>query len=164
MNFDELLELFSQRQPLAPLFPQTVWRSDLCHTIAHTELNDTTRAGLLLWNDDLEQSHTLSQGISSPTGSLWHAVMHRREGDASNSVYWWRKTGAHPAFEVLYQRAVDLLQNETNADAQTFLSALQRAKTWLPEEFVRACQSNADWCERMQHLEFKTFVEYSHTH
>ncbi len=54
-------------------------------------------AGLWLYVDQLDRSHTLSQSIATPTGSFWHAIMHRREGDFSNSHYWYRKVGRHPA-------------------------------------------------------------------
>ena len=54
-------------------------------------------AGLWLYVDDLDASHAVSQDLTSPTGSYWHAVMHRREGDFSNALYWYRKAGVHPA-------------------------------------------------------------------
>ena len=54
-------------------------------------------AGLWLYIDQLDRSHTISQQIESPTGSFWHAIMHRREGDFSNSKYWYRRIGKHPA-------------------------------------------------------------------
>lgn len=54
-------------------------------------------AGLWLYVDALDRSHQASQQIETPTGSFWHAVMHRREGDFSNSHYWYRRTGKHPA-------------------------------------------------------------------
>ncbi|HEX8550599.1 MAG TPA: hypothetical protein VF681_03480 [Abditibacteriaceae bacterium] len=160
MNFEEIFAQLESRQPLAPLFPRAVWQPALSPTILQLPIDDATRAGLLLWNDDMEASHILSQSIESATGSLWHAVMHRREGDASNSNYWWRKTGAHPAFELLYPRAVELLREETAPDAQQLLKALESARTWQPELFVRACQSENDWCERLQHLEFATFLSW----
>lgn len=56
-------------------------------------------AGLWLYADELDKSHDISQGIPSTTGSFWHGIMHRREGDFSNSHYWFRKVGDHPAFE-----------------------------------------------------------------
>lgn len=56
------------------------------------------QAGIWLYVDDLHRSHTLSQGIAGPTGAAWHAIMHRREGDFSNSKYWWRQAMNHPAF------------------------------------------------------------------
>ena len=54
-------------------------------------------AGLWLYVDELDRSHRISQGIESPTGSYWHGIMHRREGDFSNSHYWFRRVGKHPA-------------------------------------------------------------------
>ena len=54
-------------------------------------------AGLWLYVDDLERSHGVSQQMHRPSGSFWHAIMHRREGDFGNSHYWYRKIGHHPA-------------------------------------------------------------------
>jgi hypothetical protein len=56
----------------------------------------TLEAGLWLYVDDLERSHAVSQKLTRPSGSFWHAIMHRREGDFSNSHYWYRKAGQHP--------------------------------------------------------------------
>ncbi len=53
-------------------------------------------AGLWLYVDDLEQSHRISQQVHRPSGSFWHAIMHRREGDFGNSHYWYKKIGHHP--------------------------------------------------------------------
>jgi hypothetical protein len=54
-------------------------------------------AGLWLWHDGLEESHALSQKLNSAEGSYWHAILHRREGDFSNSKYWLAKCRGHPA-------------------------------------------------------------------
>ena len=56
------------------------------------------RAGIWLYVDDLDQSHRVSQTVHTPTGSYWHAIMHRREGDFGNSKYWLRQAGAHPVW------------------------------------------------------------------
>ena len=57
---------------------------------------DAALAGLWLWHDELDRSHTISQGIASETGSFWHAIMHRREGDFSNAKYWYARCRHHP--------------------------------------------------------------------
>ena len=54
-------------------------------------------AGLWLWHDSLDESHSLSQKLNTAEGSYWHAIMHRREGDFSNSKYWLAKCRGHPA-------------------------------------------------------------------
>lgn len=57
--------------------------------------------GLWLYVDDLDRSHALSQNDPSRTGSYWHGIMHRREGDFSNSHYWFHRVGSHPAMDRL---------------------------------------------------------------
>ena len=37
------------------------------------------------------------RAIHSATGSFWHAIMHRREGDFINSKYWYARYRGHPA-------------------------------------------------------------------
>jgi len=58
-------------------------------------------AGLWLFVDELDRSHAISQDMHDATGSFWHGIMHRREGDFSNSHYWFRKAGKHPAMAAI---------------------------------------------------------------
>ena len=60
--------------------------------------NPALIAGLWLYVDDLERSHTISQSLEDATGSYWHGIMHRREGDFSNSHYWMRRAANHELF------------------------------------------------------------------
>jgi hypothetical protein len=66
-------------------------------------------AGLWLYFDWLDESHRISQGIETATGSFWHAIMHRREGDFSNSKYWYARIGNHPALPVLAAQAAGVV-------------------------------------------------------
>ena len=63
--------------------------------------NPALQAGIWLYVDELDLSHAISQNLEHPTGSYWHAIMHRREGDFSNSHYWFHKAGKHPAMALL---------------------------------------------------------------
>lgn len=56
-------------------------------------------AGLWLYADDLESAHEVCQASGAPTCSMWHAILHRREGDFSNAAYWLHRAGAHPALK-----------------------------------------------------------------
>ncbi len=58
-------------------------------------------SGLWLWHDYLDRSHRISQKIETPTGSFWHAIMHRREGDFSNSKYWNARCRGHAVYDYL---------------------------------------------------------------
>src|SRR5579872_3641699 len=53
-------------------------------------------SALWLYVFELDKSHTISQSIDTKTGSYWHGIMHRREGDFSNSHYWMRRAAGHP--------------------------------------------------------------------
>ncbi len=69
-------------------------------------------AGLWLLHDFLDESHAISQQIPTSTGSYWHAIMHRREGDFSNAKYWFRRVADHPIFEPLCTGAAALAQGD----------------------------------------------------
>lgn len=56
-------------------------------------------AGLWLYVDELDPAHTAAQDLDTPTGAFWHAVVHRREGDFDNALYWYRKAARHPAMD-----------------------------------------------------------------
>lgn len=167
---EQFILRLQQRDPLPPLFPAKVWDASLSRDIQNaTELTDNVRAGLLLWNDDLDASHSISQGIETSTGSFWHAIMHRREGDAGNSLYWWRRTGQHPAFPLVNQAVLEVLKYETSGVAQDFRAALERAQNWLPDEFVHHCSrahrgGDTDWLERVQVAEMETLLRWCHEH
>lgn len=79
---------------LRTLVESTLKQPVLCSNLA-------LQAGLWLYVDELDRSHTISQDLKDPTGSYWHGIMHRREGDFSNSHYWFHKTGKHPAMTLL---------------------------------------------------------------
>lgn len=156
------------RAPLPPLYPTKVWNRELSTQIQQQAgLSAAVRSGLLLWNDDLDASHTLSQDIHDSTGSYWHAIMHRREGDAGNSKYWWRRTGAHPAFDAVQQAVSAVLENETAAAARNFAAELQRSGKWQPERFVDACSAGSDrdeWLLRVQAAEMETLLNWCIEH
>ena len=67
------------------------------------------RAGLWLLHDFLDESHSISQDLGTKEGSFWHAIMHRREGDFSNSKYWYARCANHPALATLGVQAASVV-------------------------------------------------------
>ncbi|MBI1923612.1 hypothetical protein HYR99_05125, partial [Candidatus Poribacteria bacterium] len=98
----EIVQKLEGRHPLPPLAPENEWDAELTHRIQKASpdalfdgqpvkdatLASAVQSGLLLWNDALDISHTISQRIENTTGSYWHGIMHRREPDYSNAKYW----------------------------------------------------------------------------
>lgn len=124
------------REPLPPLCPATPWNRELSHRIDAAGLAPAVASALLLWNDDLDASHTLSQGLPDPFGCWLHGTMHRREGDFSNSKYWFRKVGTHAGFAPLSRRAAAVLA-QASGQPSPALAAL--AERWDPFAFVDLC-------------------------
>jgi hypothetical protein len=89
-------------------------------------------AGLWLYHDWLDESHTISQSLHSPTGSLWHAIMHRREGDFANAKYWYARCRHHPAYPAIAAEGAAALKDSHQAPT---LAALVRGE-WDPDGFV----------------------------
>ena len=94
-------------------------------------------AGLWLWHDWLDESHRISQSLSSSTGSFWHAIMHRREGDFSNSQYWYARCQNHPVLPQLANNAGQILHS---LPADKSLLRLMSGG-WNPNAFVDLIQS-----------------------
>jgi hypothetical protein len=102
--------------------------------------NDMARACLAaLWlrHDFLDESHRISQDIETPTGSFWHGIMHRREGDFGNAKYWFRRVGKHPVFAPLSQSARELATTGKASPAAGYLTGQTE---WDPFAFVDLCQ------------------------
>lgn len=85
------------------------------------------QAGIWLYVDDLNRSHEISQNLETQSGSLWHAIMHRREGDFWNSKYWFRRAKGHPFFDQLSFDPSDFVdQVERSSGDSEALLATQR--------------------------------------
>jgi hypothetical protein len=121
-------------------------------------------AGLWLWHDWLDSSHVISQAIHSATGSFWHAIMHRREGDFSNAKYWLARCREHPVMRAMAPYAGDIL-NPLPADKM--LLRLGR-NGWNPEAFVDFVEEMSSRAEDPRHnaavmlqkLEWRLLFDY----
>ncbi len=102
------------------------------------------RAGLLQIHDYLDASHGQSQSVEGEgthhNGDHWHAIMHRREGDYSNSKYWYRHVGDSPIFAPLATDAAKILAECNSPAAQEWQSRLIGPRGWDPFVFVDMAQ------------------------
>jgi hypothetical protein len=75
---------------------------------------------------------------------LNQAIMHRREPDAWNSKYWWRKVGSHPVLDQLESAAVALGYNYINpSDFVDFCEGVRGRGG--PDELVAQRVQQLEW-------------------
>jgi hypothetical protein len=74
---------------LRNLSPATMLESGRVHPLLNLAIGATW-----LWHDFLDEAHKIAQDDESAEGSWLHAIVHRREGDFSNSKYWYARCSA----------------------------------------------------------------------
>jgi hypothetical protein len=135
------------RQMLDALRPETI----LTTPIKRPDDARALLAGLWLWHDWLDESHQISQSLATPTGSFWHAIMHRREGDFSNSKYWYARCRHHAVLDEIAQRARSAGMEWTGPDA--FVDLVEAVHRSLEDPLHPAAV-------RLQRLEWRALFEY----
>jgi len=181
----EVIEKLEAGNPLPTLVPQKAWSPELTDALASTSVDelfqgesvknttfgDAIKSGLLLWNDALDESHNISQGLENQTGSYWHGIMHRREPDYSNSKYWFGRVGTHPIFPQLRERALAILK-ETPDPSDALARIAQTIETeehWDAYQFIDWCQAAEGvsddvtrFLQQVQAEEIKLLLAYSY--
>jgi hypothetical protein len=128
----------SVRSALEKLDPRSVVGDE---ALVDREMATCCMAGLWLRHGFLAESHAISQGVPTQSGSYWHGIMHRREPDYDNAKYWFRRVGSHPVFPPLQHSARAAMASRAS---RTRLSYLTSAPNWDPFAFIDACQSIAE--------------------
>jgi len=140
--------------------------------IVDQEMAEACVAGLWLMYDDLDRSHTISQSIETPTGSYWHAIMHRREGDFGNSKYWFHRVGKHRIFGGLAEAARELAREHLcGGELEPNTEWLAGGDDWDPFRFVDLCaaavrgHSSAErLCRLVQQRECQLLFAFCYQH
>jgi hypothetical protein len=85
-------------------------------TLSHSTPPDGLPAVLVaLWHDargEWDLAHQVAQDVRDADGSWVHAYLHRKEGDASNAAYWYRrasKPAATVSLEEEWEQIVGVL-------------------------------------------------------
>ena len=116
--------------------------------IVRRDYAECVRSGLYLYFSALEESHRISQRVSTATGSYWHGIMHRQEGDWSNAKYWFRRVGSHPVYAEI--------ESETG-------------ESWDPLQFVDDCAAASSGrvgrarALKLQMLEWRLLMHHSYS-
>ena len=108
------------------------------NSLGNDRNGELLRAGALWLYGFLDESHSIAQGVDSAEGSYWHALVHRSEGDFSNSKYWYRRVGCHAIFPALLGAARQLEVNSSST-----LAPILELSDWDPFLLVEAMEQAA---------------------
>ena len=96
-------------------------------------------AGLLQAYDFWDASHNAAQQADDlgdrSVSAYWHGIAHRREPDAGNASYWFRRVGRHPVFIDLAEAAAPLIEAHDPSLAERLLPQ----GVWGPYAFIEVC-------------------------
>ncbi|MGO9470379.1 MAG: hypothetical protein ACLQVF_40300 [Isosphaeraceae bacterium] len=154
----------SSRAPrLLPQLSEPAWAAIFPNAPRTGRLN--LAAGLLLVHDFWDASHTAAQEADDlgerEFSAYWHGIAHRREPDAANANYWFRRVGRHPVFESLAEEARPLL--EEHGDGQ--LTSRLVAGGWNAAAMIDVCTQarpgtpRETLARRLQRLEMWLLLE-----
>lgn len=114
-------------------------------------------AGAWLLHGFLDEAHTICQDVPTASGSYWHGIVHRREGDYGNASYWFRQAGDHPAGAAIASAAA--------GQPETVEAAL--GGRWDPHRFNEQVQSAAqqggplaEACGAVQLAEWRALFDF----
>jgi hypothetical protein len=97
-------------------------------------------AGLLQIHDFWDASHDAAQAAEDQGevdfSAYWHGIAHRREPDAGNADYWFRRVGRHPIFAPLWAAARPIVEE---AGDSVQVDRLGHAGAWEPTAMIELC-------------------------
>ena len=123
-------------------------------------------AGLLQIHDFWEPSHEAAQAADdlgeNKFSAYWHGIGHRREPDAGNAAYWFRRVGRHPVFVPLADEAKAIFEESGN---QSWQSRLLGQGSWNAMAMIDLCTAakpgtaEETLARRLQRLEMQLLLD-----
>lgn len=107
---------------------------------------EAVKSGLCLALDAWDEAHSIAQDLDTVEGSYWHGIVHRREPDAGNAKYWFRRVGQHPIFQQLTSQ-----ETRQALPATTAFDQIVSSGSWESFTFIDLCMA----CENGQSPELK---------
>jgi hypothetical protein len=89
---------------LARWYDAVVTLDELKASLTQSSPPDVSPLLTALWHDargDWDAAHRVAQDIDDKAGAWVHAYLHRKEGDAGNAAYWYRRAGQAVASDSL---------------------------------------------------------------
>jgi hypothetical protein len=125
--------------------------------VVDPEMAQCCESGLWLLFGFLNQSHEISQSIHNAEGSYWHAIMHRLEGDFSNSKYWYHQVGDHSVLD-----AIGLVAGDLEAGGADIGALVDASMTFSPDLYVNFCQRNSESeiARKLQQIEWQCLFQH----
>lgn len=127
-------------------------------------------AGAWVAADGFAEAHALAQELEGEWGDWWHAILHRREPDFGNALYWYRRVNVPQGVgEALGTKVLEAIGADPGPDLQPLAEAIKKHRRWEPGPFVGACEAARAGRVRpgsvaklvaIQRLEWRAFLEY----
>ena len=93
-------------------------------------------AGMLqavdLWDESHEAAQNAEDRGETFVSAYWHGIAHRREPDAGNATYWFRKVGSHPVFKPLAEAIERVIESDPMPAGKLLTQG-----TWNPFAFIQ---------------------------
>ena len=123
-------------------------------------------AGLLQIHDFWDPSHEAAQAADDlgerRFSAYWHGIAHRREPDAGNAAYWFRRVGRHAIFGPLAQAARPILEGHGE---DRWTARLAGRDAWDPQAMIDLCTGARPGSDqeilarRLQRLEMQLLLD-----
>jgi hypothetical protein len=154
---------------LRPRLQELSEKDSLAHRpIVDRDMARACLAGIWLYHDFLDESHTICQEVESATGSYWHAIVHRREPDYDNAKYWFRRVSEHAIFPHLQEESVRIAVASPESSTARTISSGTRWDAFafidLRAKYCGKGNEAEEICRRIQLIEWQLLFDHAFRH